>query len=506
LTRGSTRPQAPLAVLTTVGALQAVTILLYVARGKLAAVLLGPAGVGILGVVEPLVQLAAHLACLGLPLAAVKFLSQAHSEGATAFSATYSRLLRTVLGLSLAGTAAALALVLLRPGLVSRELSVHRPLLLLGLLGLPLLPLRDLLTNTLAAARATRASASLALWVAVAATAGAFAGVLTLGGAFGFLTGILFGSAVVLATTLASLRQRLGLTVGAQTEGVAAKLASRRDILTFSLVLWAAYSSYPLTDFVSRHVLLAGFGAAEVGLLRAGLGLSGVLALVLGPSTALYLAPLLNRRIAPYDKQETALQFLPSVGLAVAALSVPLVLFPQGLIRLLLSRAFESVSGALFLFVAAQGLRVLAGVFHALLIGLDDVKVYGILVAAGQLSFGLLSWLWGPTQGVVGVALAFLLSNAVLLLLTAGRLSARHGIVIPGKLIGLLSYVVLGPAALGSCVAFADSQQPLVVAAQLAIALAFVASLIRLAGQAELRRALGIARSAAYLGDTRERA
>ena len=206
------RGRTPFVMLAGIGALQALTLLALLARGKLGAVTLGPDGVGILGVLEPLVQTVAHVFSFGLPIAAVKFLSQAHGDGRAAFAAAYSRFLRRVVAGGVAGMVMSVLFVWLGPNVLGPALRPYRGLLVLSLLGTPLLPLRDLLTNALASARTTSTSAALGLWVAAGSTMGAFAGVVAEGGVRGFLAGTLAGSAAVLLTTAVRLPAMLGLS------------------------------------------------------------------------------------------------------------------------------------------------------------------------------------------------------------------------------------------------------------------------------------------------------
>lgn len=249
---------------------------------------------------------------------------------------------------------------------------------------------------------------------------------------------------------------------------------------------------YPLTHFVSRYVVLTGFGEAEAGLLQGAFDLSGALALVLGPSTALSLAPVVNRRMPLAQKAQAALDFLRDLTLVGAGLAMPLVLFPRLGLTLLFTPDFARVSSAVFLLVVAQCLRLLAGVFQTLLIGLDDIKVYGALVAAGQLSFGALSWLWGRAHGVHGVALAYLLSNLALLLLAVARASLKHRVSLPWRLRGLLAYALLALLVAGALGNAWDDGQAWAVVARLGACALFV-----------LHGLLGPRRTAARLQDGR---
>ena len=279
-------------------------------------------------------------------------------------------------------------------------------------MGAPLLAFRDLITNALAAVRATRTVGLRGLALALAAGGGGAAGILATGGVLGFLVGTLAGQALVLAFVGMRLRRPRARLRPASESPTAARTPIARSPPP-SLILWAAYASYPLTHFLARHLVLARFGAAHAGELEAGLELSGIVALLLGPSTALYLAPAVNRRSRAGEKGRVALQFLGRPGAgggpAVAARAPVPARWPSGSFS---RRPSKGAAGFLVLLVAGQALRVLAGVFHALLIGLGDVRMYGLLVAVGQLSFGALAYAWGPADGPAGVALAFLVSNA----------------------------------------------------------------------------------------------
>src|SRR4029078_5293777 len=107
-------------------------------------------------------------------------------------------------------------------------LQPYLGLLALSLLGVPLVPLRDLLTNTLGGARSRRSSATLALWVAAGATTGALVSVLARGGVTGFLSGTLVGSGAVLLITAARLPRALGFPPSPGVDDAAA--ASDGDI------------------------------------------------------------------------------------------------------------------------------------------------------------------------------------------------------------------------------------------------------------------------------------
>ncbi len=70
-----------LKAILSIGMIQAVAIVIQFVRSKVVAVTLGPAGVGVISTIDQTVQFVAFAAAFSIPLASVKFLSKAHSEG-----------------------------------------------------------------------------------------------------------------------------------------------------------------------------------------------------------------------------------------------------------------------------------------------------------------------------------------------------------------------------------------------------------------------------------------
>ena len=71
----------PLQAIVALGGIQALTMLAGLARTKVLAVLLGPAGVGIASVIDQVVSLVAQLGSLSIPFVGLKFLSRTRESG-----------------------------------------------------------------------------------------------------------------------------------------------------------------------------------------------------------------------------------------------------------------------------------------------------------------------------------------------------------------------------------------------------------------------------------------
>jgi O-antigen/teichoic acid export membrane protein len=117
-----------------------------------------------------------------------------------------------------------------------------------------------------------------------------------------------------------------------------------------------------------------------------------------------------------------------------------MVLFPQTLIAILFSPQFVAAGQFLLPLVIAQCILQLAGVHQTLLIGFDDLKIYALIICAGQLSSAALSWFLVPHFGILGVSFAFLISNSAIFLFTLLRLRAKHGFCVSSALVLLMAY------------------------------------------------------------------
>src|SRR6266851_341314 len=163
-------------IIAGIGALQVAVTLINMLRSKVVAVLLGPEGVGVIGLLDQLVQLVLYVSTLSLPFAAVRFLSRAHSEGHEAFSQSFGSFLRALLILTTIGALVGGGIALIRPDILGQQLADYRTFLLPALVGVPAMALHGLFSNVLAAARRTRAAAIMTVVVAASLTTTSFVG------------------------------------------------------------------------------------------------------------------------------------------------------------------------------------------------------------------------------------------------------------------------------------------------------------------------------------------
>lgn len=421
------------------GASQVLGSLLNLARAKSVAVLLGPAGIGIVSVVDQLGQVAVFTASLALPHAGVKYLSRAHSESRPALVGRYHLFTQTVLATSV-GLASLAALVTVTwPGVWGEDLAPHAGLIALALVAAPLTALFYLQVNVFAALQRPRL-ASLALLAGAGMTAvGAVAGLLA-AGLPGLYAGHLAASALVVVAILGYLARRCGLPVPPGAWPAWGEWRRHPDVLRFCGMTYLVSVGEPAALLAVRYALLQDGDLTQLGLFQSAYALASYLGLLLLQSNGFYLTPLLNRHAPADEKIGRALEFQRHLALCATAVAVPLALFPEPAIALLFSSAFAAAAAYLALFVASQVMLVLGRVFQALLIGLDDVRTFLLVNVGAQVALAALAWLLAPALGLWGVALAALVAHAGVFVAFLARLMTRHGARLPTRSAAVVGY------------------------------------------------------------------
>lgn len=463
-------------IFAVISVIQVITIVANIARSKLIAVLMGPSGVGVISVVDQAISLVAHLAALNIAYIALKFLSRAHSQSKAAFAKTYSVfLLALLLPVSLI-TMVGLSVVWWLPGLLG-SLMPYRSLLVPSLLSMPFIALHGYFVSVLATARKPGAASLLSLLIGLSYAVTTYVGI-AWGGLEGLYWLTLLANVFVVLVVLVYFRLALGLSFDLGRQTPLAVLRESPDVLTFALILYASAVSDYVSLFVARYAILTNFGEAQAGLLQAATGLSGVLTLVLSPIIGLFLTPHLSREMPTPDKLRATIQFQMIFMLIAGVLAMPLVLFPGWLLPLLLSSDFGAAAQVIFLFVVGTCLTLLASIYQSLLIGLDDLRVFGLIAVVSQLSFGVIGWLLAPSLGIAGIGIGLIGAR---LLFVAGmllRLMRLHDFKFPRQSAALLGYVLLTLLVVGALFRVADSANFFLLGSKLVVYVMFSLSLL----------------------------
>lgn len=410
--------------------LQFLVMLAGVARGKALAVWLGPSGFGIVATIDQLVLTLAQIVQLSAPFTAMKFLSAAHSRGSQPFAATYRTFYRAYLPYTLAVSGVLIATVPWWLPRATPELAPHATTALVAMLALPATMLQAFLASGLAARQASTSSIGLtaisAVLVAAAAAAGATTG----------LSGVYLASVPTLTlfvgVAAVVLRPAAAPSAEASSGGhVLALWRSDAGIRAMALTGLAALTVYGLLLFGIRYLTLSQSGPRAAGLVQAAIAIAMSLGAVVAPVSSTWLAPFLNRAVAPAEKVAATHAFVGRLAVALAAGGIAVTLLPELVLGVLFSREFHDAAPLVLWFVLWQLLLQGAQVYQYLLLGLDDIVVGTSTIILGHVvSIATALLLLGPfgAQGVgMGVVAGGLTSAAGAL----WRVRAHHGFAVP---------------------------------------------------------------------------
>ena len=429
-------------IILGIGSIQAIAIAIQFIRSKMVAVTLGPEGVGVVSTIDQIVQLAAFAMAFSLPLASVRFLSKAHSEGDDAFRSCYIGFLKLLALVSLVGTVGTIALIFIRPEVLGSEIGKYQTYVAIALLSLPTIILSGFFMNVLAAAQNFRFSAFLAVLTNSVTTTAVVIGLFAFG-LFGVFAGASFSGLLLTIAIIVYFAWRKNLGFGGPASNIFSELRKNPEIASFASMLYFSSITYSLSLLVARYAILSNFGEAEAGLLQGAIVLSVAIGMVLNPANGLYLTPLMNRGTETKEKLVTAVEFQRKMVMILGLVSLPVVLFPQLILTLIFSDKFTPVADLVYLFIIAQVITQLAGVHQAYLIGADDFKASTFLTAIGQFGFAALAWVLAPSYGIKGVALASIISGLMIFASTLLRMViiSKHSIVVGP--IGLIAFTLI---------------------------------------------------------------
>jgi len=466
-----------LKIIATLGTIQVLVITANLIRSKIMAVLLGPAGVGVVSVVDQSVYFLAQVSALSIPFATIKFLSRAQSQGHAEFNRTYSVLFRILLTLTCIGSMIGLLVALFQPEVLGTAMVSYRALLIPAFLSIPAMTLHGFFSSVLAAAQKPRMAGLMGFIIAASLALSTFLGI-SLGGTLGLYWGNWLASVLIVLGMIVYLRRELGLSFWTGRLDILGEIRANPDTLTFPLILYGTSITSGFSLLVARMSIFVNFGEAEAGLLQTAIALAGALNLILNPANGLYLTPMVNRRIAVEEKIRSALEFQGRLILALGILAMPLVLFTDWLVIILYSPSFIAITSVAFVFVLAQTIVQLAGVYQALLIGLDDLKVYGASMIASNVTLGLVAWWLAPSYGIGGVAIGMLISSMAVFFLTLARLTWKYRLALPSRLKFFIGYCLLALVVAGGFSNWVGSSSLFAILSKGGILIAFCTSLI----------------------------
>ena len=416
----------PLQAILALGGIQILTMAAGLARTKILAVLLGPAGLGIVGVIDQTVALVTHFGSLSFPFVALTFLSRARGETAERFTRLYLAFLKVLLASSLIATAVAIGIALWRTTLIADELAPYRIPLVLGLAGAPALAAAAYLRSVLAAGERHSQAALFALASGVALIGTSYAGV-RLHGLIGLYLGNLVVAVLIPLLIIGYLRRSSAIGKP-RNDGALAVLRGVPGLPGFATTIHLLSLVSPLAYLVARVAVLRQHGPVDAGLFHAAYALATALRVVLGQANVLYLTPMLHRPIENPERAGIAAAYVRVLVVLLVLAGLPVVLFPAEWLLLLYSGRFTGAAAFLAVFLVAEAVLLVASVYQMLLIAFNDVRAHALIAVAGQLLLALLALSWVETLGSLGVAFAFLAGHSLILALLLFRLRQKHHI------------------------------------------------------------------------------
>ncbi len=418
----------PLQAIVALGSIQALTMLAGLSRTKVLAVVLGPAGVGVASVIDQIVSLVAQLGSLSIPFIGLKFLARARDGAVDETRRIYDALVMLLVMASIAAAAIATGIATIQPSLFGDGLSPYRWAIIVALIGVPPFAIAPLLRNAMAALERHREAAIATFIGAVLTVASAAIGVTASG-----LVGLYVANALVLVVMVVGMQWYLGrsLGLGFSTDlsvGSAVRaLRSQPGLLKFAASMYVLALTSPLAYLLARSMLLSAHGAIEAGLVAAAYGLGVSIRLVLTQANALYLTPLVSRNSPKAEKTTAVAEYLRILIVLVVLSTLIIVIFPAQWLTLLYSARFLDAIPLVTVFVLAEAMLLVAGVYQALLIGFDDLAGFLVCTVVGQLITIVLARALVAPEGGIGVGVAFLVGNSVILVASATRLLRAHG-------------------------------------------------------------------------------
>ena len=429
--------------IASIGLIQSIGIVLNMVRSKIFAVLLGPAGFGVVATIDQLVMSVIQISNLSLPFTALKFLSHSHSLGEESFRRSYSAFFRAM---ALLAIIAMLVTVIAIPANLERfdtQLVTYREPVAIALLGIPATMMLMLFVNVLAARQSSVESVTLTVLLSAVILIAGTIGCL-LGSVNGIYIATVLASAIFMVAVTLYFRTHLKLPIWSETSSVWTELIANPKFIGITIFVYLAVASAAIQLFLARYAAITHVSAEAAGLLQACLAISLSIGAVLGPVNSLYFTPYVNRNIPAADKIFVADKFLPRLVLLYCLGGLVVLLFPKLVLTVLFTEHFIPAASILPWFVAWQCIYQMSNVYQQILIGLDDAWGYAAVTAIGNLVAAALCMLLVTHFEVLGIAVGFIIGALITALLTAVRLRMKHKLSVPKSLPVLLIFTVVG--------------------------------------------------------------
>ena len=438
---GAPSPLHNARALALLGAAQALALVAGLLRWKIIAVLLGPVGVGIVGLLDQIAQVALQLGSMSLPTVALRFLGIAHHDGGAMFGRLYRGFLFAVLAGGAVAATAALGIFLVRPALFGGGLEPYGLALAIALFTVPFTGAAILTRNALATLGRHR-DAALAMTVsAVGLAVAAYLGV-RWGGIPG-LYGATFGASALVAALLdwAVRRDPHTGSTGHPVRPLA-YLRVQPGVLRYSATLCVVGFSVPLSYTFLRSAVLESLGPVAAGFLAAALTVATGVRVVFTQASSQFLVPRASRAAPKPERAAEVGEYLRTLLVAMLIAALPVALFPGEILRVLFSAKFAPAALFLGVFVLGELMMAFGDAYRFLLLGFDDLRGYLLttVTAPAVIMLGA-----GPVVtrfGMLGLGVLHMTAALLGLGMSQTRLPRKHGTTMPGRVMTLYAMMI----------------------------------------------------------------
>ncbi len=397
------------------GAMSIVTMVAALLRGKVMAMCLGPAGVGLSGILNQVVALESQVLALGLPTVVVKSVAGAGVEARPQVESVIARL---ALALGVFGLGLGLVLSPL-VAVATFQSFEHLPLVIAASLAVP----AAILTSIWCAVIQGRGEVGF-----LARSQAAFAVVGALVAApliwYGGLAGL--GVSVVLAALIPvaglwSRRPRY-LTAASDDKGI------RDSLVRAGLSIIAAIAIAQVAAYATRLVVVNQLGVFEAGLYQAALAVSGGLPGFVFSAMALDYYPRIS---AARDGEEIAratnMQVQASMVIATP-LFVGMIVFGGPLLDFYYTEEFLGATELMAWMTASVACRIISWPAGYWLVAKATPREYLLIEGPAALLAPLVTIALLPSAGLAGAGIAMVLSALVYALVIITFMRRRGGL------------------------------------------------------------------------------
>jgi len=397
------------------GAMSIVTMVAALLRGKVMAICLGPAGVGLSGILNQVVALESQVLALGLPTVVVKSVAGADVEERTKVESVIARL---ALALCVFGLVLGLVLSPLVAVATFKSFE-HLPLVIAASLAVP----AAILTSIWCAVIQGRGEVGF-----LARSQAAFAVVSALVAVpliwYGGLAGL--GVSVVLAALIPVVglwsRRPRHLTAASDDKGI------RDSLVRAGLSIIATIAIAQVAAYATRLVVVNQLGVFEAGLYQAALAVSGGLPGFVFSAMALDYYPRIS---AAKDGEEMArvtnMQVQASMVIATP-LFVGMIVFGGQLLDFYYTEEFLGATELMAWMTASVAFRVISWPAGYWLVAKATPKEYLLIEGPAALLAPLVTIGLLPLAGLAGAGLAMVLSALVYALVIITFMRRRGGL------------------------------------------------------------------------------